>query len=170
MSCPSRSAWRSVQEKLTSVNNCQLLRLSVHAHIVTPQLTNSAEESAPWEANSSLASHEIFYIYGNRRFVTEFTTACNFSPFQPYVVITRPLYIFFCNFHFNIVFASTTSKRCASAFRTTTVSSLPCVPHVLLTIRSGEEYRSRSSALRSFLQSPPPPRNNCYPHLPTPHA
>jgi len=162
MSRLSRSAWRSVQDKMTCVKDREFLWLSVHTQIVSSQLTNSLEESAPWEANSSRASHGIFYIYGTRRFISAFTTACYFFPVFSHMYLLPPLppLYFCCKFHFNIVLASAISKRHALAFPTTSVrmSLLYLACHMSHpSIRSGEEYRLRSGALRGFLQPPSGP-------------
>jgi len=100
-----------------------------------------------------------------------------FPRLQPYVVTTRPPFYLFRNIHFNIVFASATSKRSASAFPTTTVrmsllyhACHMCRPPYDLA-RSTDHEAARYVVFSSHLLSLPPSlRYNCFPHLLTLHS
>jgi len=136
---------------------------------ITTQLTYSMEQSLYWEVNQFSASQEFPAFYGAQRVITAFTSACHLSLSWATSIQPIPSYPF--SWTTILIFSSHQCLGLQSGlfplgFTTKTLYTpllapicATCLAHLILlhlitwTIL-GEQYRSLSSSLCSFLHSP----------------
>ena len=133
--------------------------------IVTCLLTYSMEQTSSWEADRFSASKEIPHILWNLRFITVFTSV----PIQISPVHALPYH--FLKIHFNIILLSTPgSSKWSLSLRFPQQNPVYASPllfpihatcpayltliDLITQIIFGEEYKSSSSSLCSFLHFP----------------
>ena len=147
---------------------CKLQNI-LQTYLLTYLLTHSIQQSPSWEANQFSASQKIAHFYGSQRFITTFTSACHLSLSWTRSVQSMNPTSHFLMIHINIILPSmlrSSKWSPSSGFPTKTLDTPLLSPihamfpasFILLNLITwiiwGEEYRSLSSSLCSFLHSP----------------
>ena len=160
--------WTSTPHYSTSQCNNNIRDIS-NDYLLTYLLTYSMEQSHSWESISFAARQEFPPFYGTRSFITAFTSACHLflswpssiQSIPPHSTSWRSILILSTQLRLGLpsgLFPSgfPTRNLCTPLFfpkRATCPAHLILLDYITRTIL-GEEYKSLSSSLCSFLHSP----------------